>query len=282
MNKGGNNLVVFLGTTPNIGTTVVAFGTASMLAEKTEQSVAYLCLNLKSSKIHRYLGIDQPAVTLDEIRPQIKSRTLTADRLRSCCHKVKTSADLYVMFGNTLRDQAEFYTPEDVEYLLHTASSAFDLCIVEVNAYWDNAATVCAVLQADTKILVTTNHLGHFQEDLNRWLHSMTALFDLDPQSFALFVTQKVSSLRYGGYQLKEIRRETGLQIVGGMRRFDEVDAVLSEGRILDLFAERQPLSEDLVPFTEMLIHLYQLPRPAAKNKRTWLKKPGLLFMPHK
>src|SRR5690625_3439251 len=54
--------VLFTGTTPNIGTTVVAFGTALQLATRTDKSLAYICLNLKSSKIHHYIGIEHPSI----------------------------------------------------------------------------------------------------------------------------------------------------------------------------------------------------------------------------
>ncbi len=45
------NLAVFVGTTPGIGTTAAAFRTAAALASGNSNSrIAYLCLNLKSSK----------------------------------------------------------------------------------------------------------------------------------------------------------------------------------------------------------------------------------------
>src|SRR5690606_34102422 len=48
-----SKLLVFMGSTPNIGATLIAFGTAVELARGSEHRVGYICLNLKSSKLHR-------------------------------------------------------------------------------------------------------------------------------------------------------------------------------------------------------------------------------------
>ena len=54
-------LIAFVGTTPNIGTTTAAYAAACRIAELTGLPAAFLCLNLKSAKIHRYVGADHPA-----------------------------------------------------------------------------------------------------------------------------------------------------------------------------------------------------------------------------
>lgn len=74
-------IAVFIGTTPNIGTTAAAFAAAYRIAEASGKPIGYLCLNLKSAKIHRYLGIDEPLVTLDKLRPELRSYTLSPEQL---------------------------------------------------------------------------------------------------------------------------------------------------------------------------------------------------------
>ena len=69
-------IIAFVGTTPNIGTTVTALAAACRISQECGQSVGYLCLNLKSSKIHRYVGVDSPSATLDSLRPELKTDSL--------------------------------------------------------------------------------------------------------------------------------------------------------------------------------------------------------------
>ena len=48
--QSSGKLITFIGSTPNIGTTLASFGVAHALALETSMKVGYLCLNLKSSK----------------------------------------------------------------------------------------------------------------------------------------------------------------------------------------------------------------------------------------
>jgi MinD-like ATPase involved in chromosome partitioning or flagellar assembly len=269
-------LIAFVGTTPNNGTTVAAFGTAINLALSTQARILYLCLNLKSSKIHRYLGVDDPygtLCTLDAIRPELKARSLRPGRFQQYCDKVKGVPNLYVMYGNLMREQSDYMTPDDVEYLLETARSAFDLCIFEVSAYWDNAATICgAMTYADTRIVVTTPELGQFQEDFNRWVKSMTFYFQEDIGMFDLFVTQYVPPSA-SGYRLKDIRKETRLNIIGQMRRHECVQQYLNEGRIVDLFMQYKPAAKDLSGIAATLRQLYRLPVSEPRAEKLWIRK---------
>jgi hypothetical protein len=158
-----NKTIMFMGTTPNIGTTVISFGSAVRLAIETSNAIGYLCLNLKSSKLHRYLGIERPRITLDGIRAEVRAQSLRGDKLKQYCHSLPNLPNLHILFGNMLREQAEFFTPEDIKYVLSVAKGIFDICIVEVNAYWDNAATICVVEEADSKWIVTTTDITQFQ-----------------------------------------------------------------------------------------------------------------------
>lgn len=268
-----NSTVLFLGTTPNIGVTVASFGAAVQLAHRTGLSIGYLCLNLKSSKLHRYLGIEQPRATLDGIRAEIRSMSLTESRLLQFCERPGKVPNLSILFGNMLREQAEYYTPEDVEYLLQLAGKTFDLCVIEAGAYWDNAGTVCSTLFADTRIVVTTPQLGHFQEDFVRWVKSMVPVFGLDLADFDLLITQTEPGGN-DGFHAKDIGRETGLQVIGELRKYGYMNSWLNRGKLLELVLHHPELIGDLQRPSTMLMKLFGLRQVTRTEPDTgWLKR---------
>lgn len=271
-----NQLIVFVGSTPNIGTTLVSFGTAVKLAAETEQSVGFLCLNLKSSKLHRYLGQDEPQATLDALRADLRAQSLTPDRLLQYCGTIREAPRLRVLFGNQIREQAEYFAPEEIEHLLGVARAAFDVCIVEVSAYWDNAATVCCVLRADRRIAVTTQELAHFQEDLQRWLKTVAPMYGIAPTSFDLVVTQLEKSAPFRGIRTKDIRKETQMPVIGEVGRHANVRDYLNEGRLMELLTGSHPLSRELAAVGNTLITVCGFPRIAAPAKRGRIGKWGL------
>ncbi|RAV16718.1 hypothetical protein [Paenibacillus contaminans] len=270
---GGGRLVVFVGTTPNIGTTLVSFGTAVRLALDSEASVGYLCLNLKSSKLHRYRGKDSAAATLDSIRAELKAQRLHGDRLLGLCEPTRGVPRLHVLYGNMLREQAEFFRPEEIECLLQAARSAFDLCIVEVNAYWDNAATVCAMIQADARVAVTTGELSHFQEDMQRWLNTVGPIFGLTSDSVELVVNQLDKRSLLNGIRAKEVRKETGMRLAAEIPRFSDIAGYLNEGKILELFTGHHGFRQPVTRIADRWIRQWSLPRSAGPAERSRIKR---------
>ncbi len=271
--NGNKNVVLFMGSTPNIGTTVVSFGTSFQIAKQTDKEIAYICLNLKSSKIHRYLGIDQPFTTLDGIRAEIKSHGLTEERMKQYCEKLKDQPNLYVLFGNMIREQAEYYTMDDIDYLLTILSATFDLCIVEVNAYWDNAATISSLMYADTKIILSTTKLVDFQEDLNRWLKSLSPVFDIEPHHFDLFITQTHSNFKSNGFRIRDVRKETEMNVIGHLSKLEHMDEWLNQGRIVDLLNSEPKLYESLSDVVHMVMKLYDLEMNHPQLNTGWFQR---------
>ncbi|MDF2661865.1 MAG: hypothetical protein K0Q94_4656 [Paenibacillus sp.] len=269
---GGTPCITFVGSTPNIGTTFVSFGTAVRLAASTRRSVGYLCLNLKSSKLHRYLGLEKPEASLDHLRAEIRSQSLRPDRLHLYCEPVKGRPNLRILFGNQLREQAEFFTAEDIEHLLRTARRTFDVCIVEVNAYWDNAATICALLQADTRILVTTPDLAHFQEDTDRWLRGLCPVIGLAAESFDLILTQAEGSGGSGGIRHQDVRKETGLSLIGKVGKYSDLTETVNQGKLLELLTGKHPLNRDLDDIVRLLSAVCGI-EPAAPDKAPAVKR---------
>lgn len=221
-------ITAFIGTTPNIGTTAAAFAAALRIAEASGQSVGFLCMHLKSAKIHRYLGIQEPAVTLGKLRPELRAGSLTQERLRRAVYSLPGLPHMGVLFGNTARDQAEFFTPEEAEHLLAVAEETFSFLVLDVGAYWDNAATVCAMRKASTRVLVTTEALSHFQEDGQRWIGQVSPLFGIGPEQYETLLVHY--PWRNGGYQMKHICKELGTSSFGQFHLSSSLFAGLDSG----------------------------------------------------
>ncbi len=279
-----SKLMVFVGSTPNIGTTLVSFGTAVELARATAHRVGYICLNLKSSKLHRYLGNERPTYTLDQLRAELRSQSLTRDKLLQACESLRGVPNMHVLFGNMLREQAEFYMPEDIAHLLKVARTTFEICIVEVNAYWDNAATLGGLLEADSKYLITTNELTHFQEDTNRWLNNLCHTFGIPPSGFDLIVNQSDRQSGTAVLRLKDIRRETAMNVLGQIHRHPSVVESMNQGKLLELLLGRHPVQKELFRITDAMIRYHQFERKPVQldrsegkswfgNVRFWIEK---------
>ncbi|WP_409342610.1 CpaE family protein [Paenibacillus sp. MBLB4367] len=269
----GGKLIAFVGTTPNIGTTLVSYGAAVRLALDSEASVGYMCLNLKSSKLHRYRGQESAAATLDGIRAELKAQRLDGNRLYGLCEPVRGVPGLRVLYGNMLREQAEFFRPEEIECLLQAARSAFDVCVVEVNAYWDNAATVCVMLHADVRVAVTTGEISHFQEDMHRWVHTVGPIFGLSSGSLDLVVNQLDKRSMLNGIRAKEVRKETGMRLAAEIARFPDIPGYLNEGKILELFTGDHPIRQPAARMADRWIRQWGLPRSAGRTERTRMKR---------
>ncbi len=263
-------LITFVGTTPNIGTTLAAFAAASRVAESSEAAVGYLCLNLKSAKLQRYVGIDRPASGLDTIRPELRDGSLDSAKLLRTMYPVREIPGLHVLMGNMDRDQAEFYMVEDFECLLDTARHTFDIVVADVGAYWDNAATVCALREASTRVLVTTGALSHFQEDWYRWIGQISPLFGVPSADYELLVIRP--PWRNGGFKLKDISKETGLPLIGEMMLTEPMMLQLDNGRYHHWLSSEEG-REAMKPSAEAWIRQYGLRRKRSKHIQPWYRK---------
>jgi MinD-like ATPase involved in chromosome partitioning or flagellar assembly len=275
LSAADGKIISFVGSTPNIGTTLVSFGTAFCMAQLTNAKVGYLCLNLKSSKLHKYLGRDDRVFTLDALRAELKAQSLSKERLLQVCESVREVPGLYVLYGNMLREQAEFFTPAEIEHILRVARSAFDICVVEVNAYWDNAATICGIVEANTRIAVTTGDMAHFQEDLNKWIGHVGSVFGLQSHGFDMIAVQMDKQSKTDTLTIKDIRKETQMHLIGQVSRHADLTAVLNQGKLIELLQSSHPMQEEIAAITRKLIHLHQLTRSESESARkvSWFKK---------
>ncbi|KQN96308.1 hypothetical protein [Paenibacillus sp. Leaf72] len=265
-------LIAFVGTTPNIGTTTAAFAAAYRMAEASGLHVGYLCLHLKSAKLHRYLGIKEPQSTLDKLRPELQSGSLTPGKLKSAMHVVEGRENLRVLFGNVVRDQAEFFTPEEAEHLIHIAGQTFEVLFMDVSAYWDNAATVCALRLASTRIVVTTGALSHFQEDGRRWITQISPLFGLTADQYNTVIIEPPWGR--GGYRMKDICKEMGTVKLGEMQMTKDTFIHLDSGKLGQWLGEDQAGRTAMKKPSQQLMERYGIRTIAPAFKlQPWYRK---------
>jgi hypothetical protein len=270
--QSGGSIVVFQGTTPNIGTTVVSFVAATLMAERHAGETAYVCLNLKSSKLRHYCDA-KPAVTLDSLRAELRARTLKASSLKSCCELPAPQSRLRVLYGNRLREQAEYFLPEDIRYLCELCREAFGLTVIEVNAYWDNAGTLCGMEEADHRVLVTTDRLHAFQEDFREG-YSRFAAWAGEPSSAEMVVLRKAGGRGMAAFSIKDIERCTGVPVGATMMYDDQVALWLDQGRLAEMAVQHAAVRE---PLRELSLSVLQrLGRPMAEAERRNRSVPAL------
>lgn len=261
-----NGLIQFLGTTPNIGTTVAAFATAAAMAALSNRKVALLSLNLKSDKLYRYLGEPEPVQTLEGLRPELKAGGLAPGRLAGQCSRLRRWPNLYILHGNLHREQADYYSVEEMDRLFEAAGQAFDLCVADTGAYWDNAATVGAMLHAGQRILVTVPQSACYREDFNRWCRTLAPVFGMKPSDFDLLVTRKDDRFPVGA---REMAKEMGLPRIGEIRHCPELDGYLEAGRLADWVAGKGRGAKDAARLAAALLALREEPiRTAPGRKR--------------
>lgn len=212
-NAGFEGVITFIGTTPNIGTTLCAVTAAYRLAEITGQQIGYICLNFKSSKLHRYLGIDVPLATIDDLLPQLRSNSLSSSMLDSAMYTAPHHPSVNILFGNRYREMAEYYSDQEVNQLIILAKQRFKYVILDSSAYWDSAGSICSLQQAEHIIVVTTDALSHFQEDGRAWFGRMSSFIELERSHYyALIIRQHRQSK---GYRQHEIINELDMLLLG-------------------------------------------------------------------
>lgn len=271
MNESHAPLIGFVGTTPNIGTTCAAFAAAYRLAEEHEGEFLFLDLNLKSAKLHRYLGADRPGMTLDRLRPELLSGALTPGRLASSLYHLPHNPRLHVLFGNMLRDQAEYFTPQEVDRLLDTGLDSYSAVIADVSAYWDNAATIAVLRRAGLRLLSTTPALASFQEDGKRWIGQVSPLFGIAPTDYKGIVISP--PWRNGGFPVRDIRKEMGIPIADQLLMTESLVMQLDSGRLEEWLRADKHGQTAMKSAAELISRTYALKRGGEKKRQPWYRK---------
>jgi len=261
-------LFTFIGTTPNIGTTLLAFASSVRIAERTGKSIAYLCLNLKSSKLHRYLGVDEPHASLDELLPNLRNESLTKEQLHHAMHRYHSNLGLYILFGSRYRETAEYYGVEELSYLIDVARKAYDYVVLDVNAYWDNAGTISALLETEAVILTTTGALSHFQEDYTAWTGMMGQHFQLSGKQ----LYHSVIKHRGGLYHSRDCKHQLPGEALPGVAIPLALYEALDRGELKQWLQSNEG-SKWLSPYCKALILELSIEKTNTKSYRLrWLQ----------
>ncbi len=271
MKRFQSPMAVFVGTTPNIGTTTAAFAAAVRIAEAADKPIGYLCLHLKSAKLHRFLGVDEPEMTLDKLQPELRAGVMTPAMLERAAYSLPEQRNLRVLFGSVSREQAEFFTDKELEHLLDVAERTFSLVVLDVGAYWDNAATVCCVRRASSRIVVTTGALSHFQEDGRRWIRELSPLFGIERQQYECLVIR--SAWREEAYNAAQIGKELGASNMGELRLAPSLYGSLDKGMLAEWLKEDKAGKAAMAGPAALLIARYGLSAPERQATRPWFLK---------
>ncbi|MCI3922640.1 hypothetical protein MO973_20620 [Paenibacillus sp. TRM 82003] len=155
---------------PKDGATTTAASVALALAKHTPLRIGLLDFNLKNPELRAFLSMADKQRSNAPLRPKLATGSLTPEALREAAAPPrKTLPNLYVLPGTSRRDTACDVTPEMMDALLSVARSAFDIALVDVSSYPDNAATVCAVRGADVRWLVAQAATDASRLHWNEW-----------------------------------------------------------------------------------------------------------------
>ncbi len=152
--------------------------------------------------------------------------------------------------------------------MLRTARESFDIAVIEVSAYWDNAATVLGLVEADKRIVVTTHQLCHFQEDFNQWIGQVGAVVGLEPAQFSCIITQSDNSV----LKVKDIAKETDTAVLGQIRHHSQASDYLNQGKLLELLRSPQ-LQEDIEPIAKRIVKEFDWKCRPAVDTKPWIRR---------
>ncbi|WP_274361865.1 AAA family ATPase [Paenibacillus thermotolerans] len=187
----GRGIVAALWSAANKdGATTVAVNAAVMLARSSQLNVGLLDLNLKNPEIKYGLQLKDLHRSNLLLRPKLHTGTLAASDLLDACQQYRKTPRLHILAGSHRRDTAGDVTPGMVEHLLETCRAVFDVTIADVSAFPDNAATVCAVKNADMKWLVAQQDFASHRLSWTEWYECYWKYIGLHPQDISLVLNR--------------------------------------------------------------------------------------------
>lgn len=211
-------IITFLSASPKDGATTIAISTAACAAQRLpDRKILLVDFNLKSPEVRDHLH-----VTSDKGYPLIQADcdagTLEKSALMKACEQLKGIDNLFVLTGIQRREWAEKITLDEVDHLLTVARSTFDLVIVDVHTYPDQAATLKSVKDADDRLVVVQPIITSYQSSWNDWFGSVWQHYGLSENDFHL-VMNRDTKTALDGYQ---IEKGMGTKIVSRICNVDK------------------------------------------------------------
>lgn len=193
-----NTLISILGAAPKDGASTIAINTALALAEASGKKIGVFDLNLKSPDMKDQLQLKGnkgfPVIQVD-----CDAKTLTPVSLLQACEVYKHE-NLYVLTGLHRRDWAERIKDEEIAVLLQVARQVFDITLIDVHSFPDNAATVQAIKNSDERWVVAQPIVTSFQSSWFDWYHSIwQTYYEMSEADFKLIINRYEDSFFKAG-----------------------------------------------------------------------------------
>lgn len=191
--RRGGSLTAVWSAASKDGATTIAVSTALSLATSCGMTVGLIDGNLHNPEIRSFLNLTDSNHSGFKLRPKLQTQTLTPGDLIEACVSYRKIPNLHILTGSRRRDTALDVTPEMMTHLLQTAKTAFDITIVDLNSYPDNAATICTVREADHRWLVAQNNYASFQMSWGEWYECYWKYAGLAPEDVSLVLNRTMA-----------------------------------------------------------------------------------------
>lgn len=184
-------VVTVWSTASKDGATTIALNTALALASHGGAiRVGLIDANLRNPEVMARFNVSDAGIASFAIRSKLQTQQLRPEELVGACVKYRQRLPLFILPGSPRRDTAQDVTPEMMTHLIAAARQAFDVTVVDVNSYPDNAATICAVREADHRWLVTQNRYASYRKSWGEWYACYWAYCGLAPKDVSLIVNR--------------------------------------------------------------------------------------------
>lgn len=189
----GGSLTAIWSAASKDGATTIAVSTALSLAASSGMTVGLIDGNLHNPEIRSFLNLTDPHHSGFKLRSKLQTQTLNPSDLIESCVLFRKIPNLHILTGSRRRDTALDVTPEMMIHLLNTCRAAFDITIVDLNSYPDNAATICTVREADHRWLVAQNNYASFQMSWGEWYECYWKYAGLAPEDISLILNRTLA-----------------------------------------------------------------------------------------
>lgn len=205
-------VVTVWGAASKDGATTVALNTALALASRGGIRVGLIDANLRNPEVKARLNVNDPGMASFVIRSKLQTQRLRPEELVGACIRYRQRLPLYILPGSPRRDTAQDVTPEMMTHLIAAARQAFDVTFIDVNSYPDNAATICAVREADHRWLVTQNRYASYRTSWGEWYACFWSYCGLAPKDVSLIVNRS-----YDGDRPERIADYLGMRLAAAV-----------------------------------------------------------------
>jgi septum formation inhibitor-activating ATPase MinD len=247
--EGGARLITIMAASPKDGATTVAISSSVCAAMRMpEKKVLLVDFNLKSPEIRDHLNL-QSDRGYQMVQADCDSGTLEQSSLIMACEQIKEIPNLYILTGIQRREWAEKITINEIGHFLKVARKAFDLVLVDVHTFPDQAATLKCIKDADDRLVVVQPIVTSYQSSWNDWYNSVWQHYGLKETDFHLVMNRD----NKGALDGFGIEKAMGTKIVSRIRNVDK-------GAGIKAINYGQPLylntGDESTEFRENILHL--------------------------